>query len=245
MRGQYYVQAGRQLNVAFAPEIPSVGSVIASELESRRKEADTFPTYVSFNLSTNRSARFPRAFCRRGFRIRSESGRGVAGMTLDQKATELLEERWRLLSGLLAWRERGRMAGFGRTTAGFEDFSDDAAEASDRPAVAGDFPHHRRRAKTLRQYSVGISTVLARNLLKQNGGTHFIHITHNGWDHPSRHLEQAGEDEPLHSDQRDGSGAGRSDGGPERDAERGRRGRRCWMKRWWSAWESKGARRGR
>lgn len=34
LRGQYYVQAGRQLNVAFAPEIPSIGSVVAYELES-------------------------------------------------------------------------------------------------------------------------------------------------------------------------------------------------------------------
>src|SRR5205807_9545847 len=53
MRGQYYVQAGRQLNVAFAPEIPSVSTVAAYELESRRRSSDTFPSNVSFNLSTN------------------------------------------------------------------------------------------------------------------------------------------------------------------------------------------------
>jgi len=53
LRGQYYVQAGRQLNVAFAREIPSVGSVVASELEKFRRNSDTFPTYVSFNLETN------------------------------------------------------------------------------------------------------------------------------------------------------------------------------------------------
>ena len=39
LRGQYYLQAGRPLNVAFAREIPSVGSVVASELESRRRES--------------------------------------------------------------------------------------------------------------------------------------------------------------------------------------------------------------
>ena len=44
LRGQYYAQAGRQLNVAFAREIPSIGSVVAYELESRRRPADTFPT---------------------------------------------------------------------------------------------------------------------------------------------------------------------------------------------------------
>ena len=36
-RGQYYVQTGRQMNLAFAREIPSIGCVIAMELESRRR----------------------------------------------------------------------------------------------------------------------------------------------------------------------------------------------------------------
>src|SRR5216683_2489713 len=47
-RGQYYTQTGRQLNLAFAREIPSIGSVIAMELEPRRRPEDTFPTYMSF-----------------------------------------------------------------------------------------------------------------------------------------------------------------------------------------------------
>src|SRR5262249_4146761 len=45
-RGQYYTQAGRPLNPVQAPEIPSIGSVIAFELESQRRETDSFPTYV-------------------------------------------------------------------------------------------------------------------------------------------------------------------------------------------------------
>ena len=65
LRGQYYVQAGRQLNVAFAREIPSVGSVVASELESQRRDNDTFPTYVSFNLETNQIGALSTGFCRR------------------------------------------------------------------------------------------------------------------------------------------------------------------------------------
>ena len=42
-RGQYYTQAGRPLNPAQAAEIPSVGSVIAYELEGTRKDTDTSP----------------------------------------------------------------------------------------------------------------------------------------------------------------------------------------------------------
>ena len=47
-RAQYYQQTGRQLNLAFAREIPAIGSVVAMELESRRRAEDTFPTYMSF-----------------------------------------------------------------------------------------------------------------------------------------------------------------------------------------------------
>src|SRR3954454_23386063 len=123
LRGQYYVQAGRQLNVAFAPEIPSIGSVVASELESRRRETDNFPTYVSFNLSTNQIGALSTGFLQprfAAFDLNPEEA--LKGMTLDQKASELLQERWRLLSGLREIQRPG-MSSFGKTIAGFEDFS--------------------------------------------------------------------------------------------------------------------------
>ena len=183
MRGQYYVQAGRQLNVAFAPEIPSVGSVIASELESRRKESDTFPTYVSFNLSTNQIGALSTGFLPPRFSVFDlNPEEALRGMTLDQKATELLEERWRLLSGLREV-ERGRMASFGRTTSGFEDFSETARKLLTDPRWPETFRITDEERKRYGNTSVGISTALARNLLKQNGGTHYVHICHNGWDH--------------------------------------------------------------
>jgi hypothetical protein len=183
MRGQYYVQAGRQLNVAFAPEIPSVGSVIASELESRRKESDTFPTYVSFNLSTNQIGALSTGFLPPRFSVFDlNPEEALRGMTLDQKATELLEERWRLLSGLRQV-ERSRMASYGRTTAGFEDFSDTARKLLMDPRWPETFRITDDERKRYGNTSVGLSAALARNLLKQNGGTHYIHICHNGWDH--------------------------------------------------------------
>src|SRR5437867_1635279 len=47
---QYHTQAGRALNPAITREIPALGSVIAYELESERRESDTFPTYISLDL---------------------------------------------------------------------------------------------------------------------------------------------------------------------------------------------------
>lgn len=47
---QYHTQAGRAMNTALIREIPAFGSVVAYELESQRRESDTFPTYISFDL---------------------------------------------------------------------------------------------------------------------------------------------------------------------------------------------------
>ncbi len=51
---QYHVQAGRAFNPALVREIPALGSVIARDLEPQRRESDTFPTYVSFDLDIAR-----------------------------------------------------------------------------------------------------------------------------------------------------------------------------------------------
>ncbi len=47
---QYHTQCGRALNPAIVREVPAMGSIIASELESERRESDTFPTYISMDL---------------------------------------------------------------------------------------------------------------------------------------------------------------------------------------------------
>src|SRR5262245_40736604 len=121
-RGQYYVQTGRQLNVAFAREIPALGSVIAMELEPRRRAEDTFPTYMSFNLDKAFPGALSTGFLPPRFSvvdINPESA--VKGMRLDDKAIELLEERWQLLSRLRDV-SRPRLASYGREMASYENF---------------------------------------------------------------------------------------------------------------------------
>jgi hypothetical protein len=183
LRGQYYIQAGRQLNVAFAPEIPSIGSVVASELESRRRESDNFPTYVSFNLTTNQIGALATGFLPPRFSVFDlNPDEALKGMTLDQKATELLEERWRLLSGLRDL-QKDRMANFGKSVSGFEDFSVTAKNLLTDRRWPEAFTIAEEERKRYGNTSVGLSCILARNLLKQDAGTHYIHICHNGWDH--------------------------------------------------------------
>jgi len=183
LRGQYYVQAGRQLNVAFATEIPSVGSVIASELESQRRDSDSFPTYVSFNLSTNQVGALSTGFLPPRFSVFDlNPEEALKGMTLDQKATELLEQRWNMLSRLREI-QRSRMSDLGRATDGFEDFSVTARKLLGDSRWPAAFQIREEERKRYGNTSVGLASVLTRNLLKQDAGTRYIHICHHGWDH--------------------------------------------------------------
>src|SRR5262245_29451450 len=113
-RAQYYQQTGRQLNLAFAREIPAIGSVVAMELESRRRPDDTFPTYMSFYLEKGAAGALATGFLPPRFSVVDINPEAaVKGNALDQKAIELLEERWRLLKQLKE-TERSRISGYGK-----------------------------------------------------------------------------------------------------------------------------------
>jgi hypothetical protein len=183
LRGQYYVQAGRQLNVAFAREIPSIGTVVAYELESRRRMSDTFPTYVSFNLETNQVGALSTGFLPPQYSVFDlNAAQALTGMTLDQKASELIEERWRVLQ---RFREinRDRMKGFGRHVEAFEDFSNTAKALLTDPRWPAAFKVSDEDRKRYGNTGPGLACALARNVLREDGGTHYVHVCQHGWDH--------------------------------------------------------------
>ncbi len=187
-RGQYYVQTGRQLNLAFAREIPAVGSVIAMELEPLRRPNDTFPTYMSFNLSTAQPGALGTGFLPPRFSVvdikPQEFAKGKQG-TLEDGAVQLLHERWRLLSEVRK-RERPRLAAYGREMSSYENFYDAAYRllTDERwPAAFGISDLDRERYG---ESAAGIASILARNVLQQDGGTRYIHICHPGWDHHAK-----------------------------------------------------------
>jgi hypothetical protein len=183
LRGQYYVQAGRPLNVAFAREIPSIGSVVASELEPRRRESDTFPTYISFNLETNQVGALSTGFLPPRYSVFDlNPAEAVKGMSLDRKATELLEERWRVLEGLRRIG-RERMSAFGREIGAYEDFSATGKQLLTDPRWPEAFQISNEDRARYGNTAAGLSCALARNVLEQDAGTRYIHICQHGWDH--------------------------------------------------------------
>ena len=179
-RGEYYTRAGRPLNPAQVSEIPPVGSVVAFELESQRREGDTFPTYVSCNLG---STALPSGFLHpkfSGMDVNAEAG--IGSVAPQGEALDLLEERFRLLSELekvVAKDSRSR----GRDLTAFGSFQQDAYRilGDSRWPQALDFAEADR--KRYGENAVGLGCLLARNLIQADAGTRYIHVKHPGWDH--------------------------------------------------------------
>ncbi len=179
-RGEYYTRAGRPLNPAQAAEIPPVGSVVAYELDAQRRESDTFPTYVSCNL---KNLALPSGFLHprfSGLDINAMAGAG--SVSAKGKALALLEERFRLLNALekAVDADRGKR---GRAPDSFRAFQQDAYR------ILGDnrWPQALTPAaedkKRYGENEVGLGCLLARNLIRANAGTRYVHIKHSGWDH--------------------------------------------------------------
>lgn len=181
-RGQYYVQTGRQLNLAFAKEIPAVGSVIGMELEKRRRPADTFPSYMSFYLEKGAAGALSTGFLPPRYSVVDINPEAaVKSNTLDQKAVELMEQRWNLLSKL---RESNKeVAGYGREMAGYGDFYDTAHRLITDSRWPAAFQIDKQDKERYGANPVGVSAILARNMLAQDAGTHYIHLCHPAWDH--------------------------------------------------------------
>jgi hypothetical protein len=179
-RGEYYTRAGRPLNPAQVAEIPPVGSIVSSELESQRRESDTFPTFISCNLG---SSALPSGFLHPRFSgLDVNAGAGAGSVAAKGEALALLEERYRLLGDLekAIAREQGSR---GPELSAFRSFQEEAYHVlgDSRWPVALDLA-----AEDKERYGdneVGLGCLLARNMVKADAGTRYIHIKHAGWDH--------------------------------------------------------------
>jgi len=185
-RGQYYNQAGRPLNPAQATEIPSIGAVVASELEGQRRPTDTFPTYIGCNLDTAGCGALSTGFLHPKHSVLDvnlKSSQGAAAV--EGEALKVLEERYRLLGELdkvMAPSRAGRDRDFGS----FADFQSSAYRILGDSRWPAAFRMDAQEKERYGDNQVGLGCLLARNLVKADAGTRYIHITHADWDHHSR-----------------------------------------------------------
>ena len=185
--GQYHTQTGRALNVALAREIPAFGSVIAYELESRRRDSDTFPTYMSTFLTRARAGSIGSGFLPTRF----------TGLDLDPTTVfdsfsgstegldQVLEERWRLLEAFSAVSDAERSS-LGKNAADYRTFYKDARRLQGDERWTGVFKTTPDEKKRYGEDEFGLGCVLAKNLIAADAGTHFVYIYDGDkWDHHS------------------------------------------------------------
>jgi hypothetical protein len=193
--GQYHTQAGRSLNPAVAREIPAFGSVIAFELASQRRPSDSFPAYVSTNLTKARAGSIGAGFL----------PTWTTGLDLDPSSVfeafggnaggvnQVLEERWRLLSALAVVNEGQRKA-LGQRSSDYQTFYDEAHhlltdERWSHVFTASDEDKQRYGADEF-----GLGCILARNLLKADAGTRFVYVYDGDrWDHHAGIFDRSAE----------------------------------------------------
>ena len=182
-RGQYYTQAGRPLNPAQASEIPSVGSVIAMELEPQRRPGDTFPTYVGCGLDTSGCGALSTGFLHPRHSVLDVNLKSGAGAAPSSKeALAVLAERYRLLKELdraMSPARGGRDRSFGT----FSDFQSSAYQILGDPRWPQAFALGKEETERYGNNEVGLGCLLARNLVQADAGTRYIHIVHPDWDH--------------------------------------------------------------
>jgi hypothetical protein len=185
--GQYHTQTGRALNVAIAREIPAFGSIIAYELESRRKPEDTFPTYMSTYLTKARAGSIGAGFLPTRF----------SGLDLDptvvfdsfggntEGLNQLLEERWRLLESFAKVSDAERSS-LGKSATDYKSFYADARKLQYDPRWHGLFKTSDEEKKRYGEDEFGMGCILARNIVEADAGCQFVYIYDGDkWDHHS------------------------------------------------------------
>jgi len=192
---QYHTQSGRALNAAILREIPAFGSTIAYELDSERRESDTFPTYMSLDLWQARCPQIGSGMLNpkfAGLDINTASVFDAFGGGEDDSSAKnsVLAERWETLGRM---SEVSPAAGIGGKAGEYKAHYEYAYKIltdarfkkvlslSDEDKARYGVPKDKGTCK------IGLAFLLARNVLAADAGARFLWVanTYNGGNGPA------------------------------------------------------------
>jgi Protein of unknown function (DUF1501) len=184
--GQYHTQTGRGLNLGLAREIPAFGSVVAYELESRRRPSDAFPSYVSTGLTQATAGSIGCGFLPTRF-----TGLDLDPLTVfetlagnNEGIKHLLDERWRALEMFTKVSEAERNS-LGKNAQDYKSYYDDARRLGSDPKWLNVFQTSAEEKKRYGENKLGMGCIIAKNLVAADSGTHFVYVYDgaSSWDH--------------------------------------------------------------
>jgi hypothetical protein len=182
-RGQYYIQVGRAFSPALAGEVPSVGSLVAHEMQARRKDTDFLPPYVAMNFSPGGAGlagpgMFPANCAPLPLTVKKDAD--VAFVVPGEERAEF-RRRWDFLQRLDEPMRSGAVP-LGRSLFDFGGYYLGAYEMMNRTEIGAILQIQEDERTRYGSSSVGDACILARNLVKADAGTRFIAVGHDGWD---------------------------------------------------------------
>jgi uncharacterized protein (DUF1501 family) len=179
-RGQYYIQAGHVFSPARIKEMPSVGSVVAYEMQSHRKDSDFLPPFVTLNYAGAtglvRNGMLPPACSPMAIYTK-----GDLPFVVSEQDKLTLKRRREFLEGLDAALRQGAVSR-GDTMPEYAEFYRASYQILDAPAVASIFKVTPEERQRYGNSNTGDACVIARNLVEANAGTRFITVVQGGWD---------------------------------------------------------------
>jgi hypothetical protein len=179
-RGQYYMQVGHIFSPARANEMPSVGAVVAYEMQARRKPSDYLPPFVAINFGAAQAGLIKQGCLPESCVPLSLNMEQPTPFVIPPEEREAFDRRWRLLREI----ENGRRTAAAENASfrTFESFLGAAHRLMTSPDIARVMTLKEEDRQRYGRSPFGDGCLLARQLLQAGAGTRYVLVSHNGWD---------------------------------------------------------------
>jgi hypothetical protein len=179
-RGQYYMQVGHIFSPARANEVPSVGAVVAYEMQSRRKPEDYLPPFVAMNFGAAQAGLIKQGCLPETFVPLSLNMEQQMPFVVPDGEREAFSRRWDILRSM---ENAGRAPSIGNASfRAFESFYDTAHHMMTSSEIARVMTLKEDDRQRYGRSPLGDGCILAKQLLQAGAGTRYVLVSHNGWD---------------------------------------------------------------
>jgi hypothetical protein len=184
-RGQYYLQTGHAVSPARVKEMPSMGAVIAYEMESRRRDSDFLPPFISMNYEAttmygplHREGCLPSATSPLTLDLKS----GNLPFVVEEKDRERFQRRWEFLNRFDT-RRANLDASAPEPVRQYAAFGQAVHRMMNNPAMSRVLAMPDDARKAYGSTPIGDACLIARNMVAAEAGARFLLLTHGDWDH--------------------------------------------------------------
>jgi hypothetical protein len=184
-RGQYYLQTGHAVSPARVKEMPSMGAVIAHEMESRRREADFLPPFISMNYeATTMYGPLQREGCLSSSTspLTLDLKSGNLPFVVEEKDRERFQRRWAFLNQFDT-RRASLDAAAPEPMRQYAAFGQAVHRMMNNPAMSRVLAMPEDERKAYGSTPIGDACMIARNMVAAEAGARFLLLTHGDWDH--------------------------------------------------------------